>query len=300
LPEYHLTKNSALALLTFAAILVFSAATPAQTTQPATAAPSSSSSSDPALTKSTEAFIRKLFGWGPSYQLELGPMKPSPSPDFYTVPIKVTVGGQSDTGTVYVSKDGKTFLRGEMFDTTKDPFADNRAKLKVADSPTLGPADAKFTLYEFSDFECPHCRALHTVLKQWSTEHPDVRIVFKNFPLTQIHPWAETAAIGAHCAYIQNPAAFWTIQDQIFDAQDLISAENVWDKLVSFAASSNLDASSFKSCLTSDSAKAAIASDVALGSSLAITSTPTIYLNARPLIGPDSAQLTQLLSLPNP
>jgi protein-disulfide isomerase len=298
LPKYHRTKNSARHLLIFAAILVMSASASAQTTQPAASAPATSSTADPQLTKSTEAFIRKLFGWGPSYQLELGPMKPSPSPDFYTVPIKVTVGGQSDTGTVYVSKDGKTFLRGEMFDTTKDPFADNRAKLTVGDSPTLGPADAKVTLYEFSDFECPHCRVLHGVLKQWSTEHPDVRIVFKNFPLTQIHPWAETAAIGAHCAYVQKPAAFWSVQDQIFDNQDLISPENVWDKLVSFATAANLDPSTFKTCLTSDSAKQAIASDLALGSSLAITSTPTVFLNARPLVGPDAALLTQLLTLP--
>jgi protein-disulfide isomerase len=292
LPKYHRIKNSARSLLIFSAILVFSATASAQTTQPAT------TTSDPQLTKSTEAFIRNLFGWGPSYQLELGPFKPSPAPDFYTVPIKVTVNGQSDTGTVFVSKDGKTFLRGEMFDTTKDPFADSRAKLKVDGSPTLGPADAKVTLYEFSDFECPHCRVLHGVIKKFATEHPEVRIVFKNFPLTQIHPWAETAAIGAHCAYVQKPAAFFAVQDQIFDNQDVISAENVWDKLVQFATSANLDPSTFKTCLTSDSAKQAIASDLALGSSLAITSTPTVFFNARPLVGPDAPTLMQLLTLP--
>jgi protein-disulfide isomerase len=299
LPKYHRTKNSALALLTVVAILVISATASAQTTQPAaSASATAASTADPQLSKSTEAFIRKLFGWGPTYQLELGPMKQSPSPDFYTVPIKVTVGGQSDTGTVYVSKDGKTFLRGEMFDTTKDPFADNRAKLKVGDSPTLGPADAKVTLYEFSDFECPHCRVLHGVLKQFATDHPEVRIVFKNFPLTQIHPWAETAAIGAHCAYVQKPAAFFAMQDQIFDNQDVISSENIWDKLVQFATADALDPSTFKTCLSSDSAKQAIASDVALGSSLAITSTPTVFFNARPLVGPDAPTLTQLLTLP--
>ena len=90
------------------------------------------------------------------------------------------------------------------------------------------------TIYEFSDFECPHCRAMNEILKQVEAENPKIRIVFKNFPLTQIHPWAETAAIGAHCASIQKPEAFWTIHDLIFDNQDVISAENVWDKLVSF------------------------------------------------------------------
>jgi protein-disulfide isomerase len=264
------------------------------------APPTATSPADQQLLKNTETFIRNLFGWGSTYELKLGPVSPSPSPDFYTVPIHVTVNGQSDTGTVYVSKDGKAFIRGEMFDTTKDPFAENRSKLHPDGSPSKGPADASVTLYEFSDFECPHCRALSATLKQFEADHPNVRVIFKNFPLTQIHPWAETAAIGAHCAYLQKPEAFWTMHDQIFDNQDLISAENIWDKLVAFATQSDLDADAFKTCLSSPDAKAAVASDHALGESLNITSTPTVFLNGRPLIGPDAPTLTQLLSLQHP
>ncbi|MGC1385934.1 MAG: thioredoxin domain-containing protein [Candidatus Acidiferrales bacterium] len=249
-----------------------------------------------ALLKRTESFVRNLFAWGPAFKVDLGPLTPSPSPDFYTVPIRVTVNGQSDAGTFYVSKDGKTFVRGELFDTTKDPFAENRAKLHVDGSPTKGPADAPVTIYEFSDFECPHCRALNDILKQVEAENPKIRVVFKNFPLTQIHPWAETAAIGAHCAYIQKPDAFWTMHDLIFDNQDVISAENVWDKLVSFAAQANLDENSFKACLSSPEAKQAIVADHALGESLGVTSTPTLYINGRPLIGGDKPTLEQYIA----
>ncbi len=269
-------------------------ATPATTNNHAAA----ESPEQAALLKKTEAYVRNLFAWGPDFKVDLGPLSPSPSPQFYTVPVRVTVNGQSDTGTFFISKDGNTFLRGELFDTAKDPFADNRAKLHVAGSPTKGPADAPVTIYEFSDFECPHCRAMHEILKQVEAENPKIRIVFKNFPLTQIHPWAETAAIGAHCASVQKPEAFWTVHDLIFDNQDVISAENVWDKLVSFASQANLDADSFKTCLASPEAKQAVAADHQLGESLNVTSTPTLYVNGRPLIGGDKPTLEQLIAFP--
>ena len=267
--------------------------------QPSAAATTTATAATPeqtALLKKTESFVRGLFAWGPTFKLDLGPLAPSASPDFYSVPIKVTFNGQSDTGIFYVSKDGKTFLRGEMYDTSKDPFAGNRAKLHADGSPSKGPANAAVTIYEFSDFECPHCRLLYQTLKQVEAEHPDVRVVYKNFPISQIHPWAETAAIGAHCAYVQKPEAFWTVHDLIFDNQDVISTENVWDKLVAFAAQAGLDATAFQTCLASPEAKAYVAADRAQGEALAVTSTPTLFINGRPLVGGDKPTLDQYLS----
>ncbi|MGC2292967.1 MAG: DsbA family protein, partial [Candidatus Acidiferrales bacterium] len=203
------------------------------------------------IIKQAEAFVRDLFAWGPEFNVSIGPLAPSPSPDFYLAPIHVTVNGQTDTGTVYIGKDGKTFVRGDMFDMAKNPFADNLAKLHIDDNPSEGPADGKVTVVEFSDFECPHCRAFSQTLREVAPQYPQVRFVFKDFPLTQIHPWAETAAIAARCAFIQQPKVFWTFQAQIFDNQDLISAENVWEKVVAFAAQDNLDADAFKTCMSS-------------------------------------------------
>ena len=274
----------------FLAVLLVVAPTFAQS------APTPAATGDQAeLIKHAEAFVRDLFAWGPEFKVSIGPLAPSASPDFYLAPIHVTVNGQTDTGNVYISKDGKTFLRGDMYDMAANPFADNLAKLHIDDNPSQGPADAKVTVVEFSDFECPHCREFSQGLQKLEPQYPQVRFVFKDFPLTQIHPWAETAAIAARCAFIQQPKVFWTFQAQIFDNQDLISAENVWEKVVSFAAQDNLDAYAFKTCMSSPEAKAAVEANHRDGEALSVNSTPTIFVNGRPLPGGDKATLEQYI-----
>jgi protein-disulfide isomerase len=250
---------------------------------------------DAALLRSTEAFVRKLFAWGPQIKVTLGPLAQSAAADFYTVPVEVTLDNQKENGEVYVSKDGKTLLRGEIFDMHSDPFADNVSKIRLSGSPSVGPADAKVTVVEYADFECPHCQELYESLKGIEAKYPQVRFVYKNFPLTTIHPWAETAAIGARCAYQQSPAAFWKVHDAIFDNQDVISPENVWDKLVGFAAQAGLNADTFKACLSSPDAQKAVDAERAEGVALGVNSTPTAYINGRPLPGGDPQMLVQYI-----
>ena len=259
------------------------------------AAPASAPPDEAQLLKSSEAFVRNLFTWGPEFKVKVGPLTPSPAMDFYTVPIEVTVNGQTDKGTVYISKDGKTLLRGEMFNMSVDPFADTRSKLKAEESPTQGPASAKVTLYEFSDFECPHCQLLHNMLKDIVPKYPQVRFVYKDFPLTQIHPWAETAAIGARCAFQQSPAAYWKVSDAIFGGQDLISATNVWDKVLEFASAAGLDADAFKACMASPEAKKVIDDSHEQGVAVGVNGTPAVYVNGRPVASVTTETIEQFI-----
>jgi len=247
------------------------------------------------LIRLTETFVRQLFGWGPNIKVSLGPLRASAASGFYTVPIEVTLNDQKETGEVYVSKDGKTLLRGEIFDMSADPFAANRAKIHVDGSPAKGPVDARVTIVEFADFQCPHCRELWEALKVVEAQYPQVRFVYKDFPLTQIHPWANTAAMGAHCAFEQSPAAFWKVHDSVFENQDVISPENVWDKLVEYAAAAGLNTDTFKGCLSSPDTQKAIDASHAEGVSLGINSTPTIYINGRPMVGGDVTTLSQYI-----
>jgi protein-disulfide isomerase len=258
--------------------------------------PASAAAPDQAqILKSTEAFVRNLYAWGPEFNVRLGPMTPSVSPNFYLVPIHVTINGQTDSGSVYVSKDGKTFLRGDMYDLSSNPFAENLVHLKVEGNPSMGPANARVTIVEFSDFECPHCRDLFRNLKTLEAQYPQIRVVYKDFPLTQIHPWTETASIGARCAYIQSPDAFWKLHDALFENQDLISTENIWEKLLAFASSAGLDTDAFKACMSSPEAKQAVEANRADGATLNVNSTPTVFVNGRMLISADKSLLDQYI-----
>jgi protein-disulfide isomerase len=282
----------ALALLLVAMPSASQTSKPAADPQPPAV---STSPEDAALLKSAEAFVRKLFAWGPEIKVTLGPLTQSTAADFYLVPVEVTLSDQKENGEVYVSKDGKTLLRGEIFDMHADPFADNVGKIRLDGSPSKGPADARVTVVEYADFECPHCRELYESLQGIEAKYPQVRFVYKNFPLTQIHPWAETAAIGARCAYEQSPDAFWKVHDAIFENQDVISPENVWDKLVSFASQAGLNGDTFKACLSSADAQKAVDAEHAEGVAVGVNSTPTAYVNGRPLAGGDPQTLGQYI-----
>ena len=267
---------------------------PAAPARPAAALPNALPNNDPLLTK-VEAYLRVLFAWGPEYQIKLGPAMPAPIPDLYKIPVQVTQQAHSETGTVYVTKDGRYMFRGEIRDLSVDPFAANRAKLSLSDSPSIGPSDAKVTVVEFSDFECPHCQALYTILKTVEPEFPQVRYVFKNFPLIQIHPWAMTAAIAARCAFQSSNDAFWKVQNQLFDNQSTITADNIWDEATSFAVSAGISADSIHSCMAATETKTRVEADIAAGKALGVNSTPTLFINGRPLLGGNKQTLEQTI-----
>jgi protein-disulfide isomerase len=270
------------------------AQTPAAPTQiAAPAAPSAQPSA--AIQKKVEEYMRHLYAWGPTFHLQFGPLKESPLPGLYEFTIEVAMGDQSDTGTFYVSKDGRYLVRGDIQDMSQDPLAAVRAQLRLADAPSKGPTNAPVTLVEFADFQCPSCRELYRVLKELEPRYPQIRLVFKDFPLTQLHPWAMTGATAGRCAYQQNHAAFWKLYDNIYENQELISTENAWQKMLDFAEQAGLDSAAFRTCMSDPSATAAINQSIQEGQKLKIANTPTLFVNGRRLIGPDRTTLEQFI-----
>jgi len=247
------------------------------------------------LEQRVEQYLRNYYAWDPSYEVKVGPAKPTPVPEILEVPVTVTMGGQGDTASVYVSKDGKFMFRGELTDMSADPFAEARAKLQLGNSPSIGPANAKVTLVEFADFECPSCRELDRILREVLPSHPEVRLVYKDYPLTEIHPWAMTASIAGQCTIKQSPASFWKIHDIIFDAQDLITPSNVWDKMSDFANQISLNAETFRACMANPDTAQEVEKTTTEGHELTITGTPTIFVNGRRIVGPDESILKQFI-----
>ncbi len=270
----------------------------AQTKAAAQSAPATSAQDQQFLSK-VESYLRVLFAWGPEYKVTLGPITPSEVPDLLKVPVSVNYQGHDETGTVYITKDAHFMFRGEIRDMSKDPFAENRAKIKLGDSPLLGPADAKLTIVEYSDFECPHCQEMYSILKVVEPEFPQVRFVFKNFPLEQLHPWAMTAALAGRCVYKRgSSSAFLKFQDSVFTNQDAITADSAWDQLTQYAVAAlgtQGSADAIHSCMTAPETKAAVDADVAEGKVLGVDSTPTFFINGRPFIGGDRQTFEQII-----
>jgi len=207
------------------------------------------------------------------------------------------MGETKEAAKFYVSKDGRYLVRGDVSDMSKDPLAENRAHIEMKDSPTLGDAKAPVTLVEYSDFECPVCRSLHDVLRGMLESYAGkIRVVFKDFPIEQIHPWARTAALAGRCAYQQDPKAFWKMYDLIYDNQELISAANAWTKMTDYASQSGLNGDAFKSCMASPEAGAAINASHANGQLMEVSSTPTIFVNGRRIVGADPHLLEQYIN----
>jgi protein-disulfide isomerase len=267
----------------------------AQQPKPATA---SSPAAAPSPTqKNIEAYLRHLYAFGPDVQLVVGPPKETPVEGLLETDIDVTMGDNKQSAKLYVSKDGKYLFRGDLSDLTKDPLAEARKQIQMEDAPTLGDSKVPVTLVEYSDFQCPVCRSLHDVLRGMLPNYTGkVRLVFKDFPLEQLHPWARTAAIAGRCAYQQDRTAFWKMYDFIYDNQEIISAENAWSKMLDYAGQSGLNIDAFKSCMASPEPATAVNASRANGLQLEVNSTPTVFVNGRRLVGADAHLLEQYIN----
>jgi protein-disulfide isomerase len=268
----------------------------AQTTAPASPGGKTASGAPlSVLQKNVEAYLRHLYAFGPTVQLSVSVPKESEVPGLLETTVDLKDGENSQSAKFYLSKDGKYLVRGEVSDLSKDPLAETRSRIQMKDAPSLGDPKATVTLVEFSDFQCPVCRSLHDVLRGMLPNYPQVRVVFKDFPIEVLHPWARTAALAGRCAYQQDPQVFWKVYDAIYDQQEVISAENAWAKMADFAGQAGLNPDAFKACMASPEAAAAVDASRANGQQLDVNSTPTVFVNGRRLVGADPHALEQYI-----
>ena len=147
--------------------------------------------------------------------------------------------------------------------------------------PSLGPNDAPITVVEFSDFQCPYCqRFRQQTFDALLAAYPGkIRIVYRNLPLTSIHPQAMSAAEAAMCAGEQN--AFWQYHDKLFENSSALSAE-LYSQL---ATDLGLNVEAFEACVTNRTYQTAIEADMDFSLGLGVQSTPTFFINGIPVVG---------------
>ena len=156
-----------------------------------------------------------------------------------------------------------------------------RQRIALTDAdPAIGNPDAPATLVEFSDFQCPYCAAAAHTLHQLRENYGDaIRMVWKDYPLTDIHPNAFRAAEASHCAHEQG--RFWEIHDVLFANQDALDDPS----LKAHAAGLGLDTVEFDACLDDSRYSARVRAGMDFGNGLGVNATPTIFINGRELSG---------------
>ncbi|MDX1984817.1 MAG: thioredoxin domain-containing protein [Bryobacteraceae bacterium] len=242
-----------------------------------------------ALDKATmEAYIRHQFMLPVGLKVIVSDPLPSPLPEMSLVNVTVTDGGATNQQVpFYVSKDGSKIVQGKVFDVRQSPFADDLKLLKVDGSPSAGPATAPVTIYVFSDFQCGYCREEAKVLRTnlGAAYARQVRLVFKDFPLEQIHNWARPASIAGRCIQNMKPDAFWRYHDWVFEQQPNLTAANLREKVMEFANTSGVDVLQLGQCFDTKATDKEVGVTVDQARALQVNSTPTMFVNGRRLQG---------------
>jgi protein-disulfide isomerase len=137
-----------------------------------------------------------------------------------------------------------------------------------------GPKDAPVTIVEYGDYQCPYCGEAHPIVKSLLDLEPNaIRFVFRNFPITSIHPQAETAAEAAEAAGAQGK--FWEMHDWIYEHQRKMAP----DDLAAAAAKLGLDADRFAAEMSSHAHEKRIREDFMSGVRSGVNGTPTFFIN---------------------
>ena len=161
--------------------------------------------------------------------------------------------------------------------TYLDPL---RTEIATAGYPSRGAARAPVTIIEFADFECPFCGGLYPTLKQVEKNYADkVRFVYRQFPLTNMHPNAQKAAEASLCANDQQ--RFWEFHDSLFSDQSKLDVPSLKQR----AQTLGLNTTAFSTCLDSGKHVDAIQRDRDDARKAGVTSTPTLFINGRLLSG---------------
>jgi protein-disulfide isomerase len=151
----------------------------------------------------------------------------------------------------------------------------------VGDDPAFGPKNAPITIVEFSDYQCPYCVSWHEqVYHRLISEYGDkIRFVYRDFPLTQIHPGAQPAAEAANCALDQDK--YWEYHDAIFSGNYDLTR----DGFLKIASDLGLEPKSFAECIDTNKYADEVQTDLQDGVSVGVQSTPTFFINGFQVVG---------------
>jgi protein-disulfide isomerase len=229
------------------------------------------------------AFLHATFGYDPQLTWKIVGIRPSEAEGLSEVNVEISGPQGQGEQKFFVSQDGKHAVVGDIIPFGARPFAKAREVLqKKANGPARGPADAPVTIVEFSDLQCPHCKEANPTIEKLLTDDSNIRFISQSFPLP-MHNWAMKAAEYADCVGRASNDAYWKFTDGVFDAQSEITADNADQKLTEIADKSGVNGQDIAACAAKPEAESRVQASLNLGKSLDVNSTPTLFINGRPV-----------------
>lgn len=229
--------------------------------------------------ETVNSFMQQMFGYDPSMTWKVGAIIPSKAEGLAEVPITLSNPQGAQLITLYVTPDGKHALVGEVLPFGAHPFAEARQALeKGVNGPARGPANSPVTIVEFSDLQCPHCKEAQPTIEKLLAGEPNTRFVFQSFPLPS-HNWAAKAAAYSDCVGRASNDAFWRFVQKTYDVQPEITESNADEKLTAIANDSGVKGADTAACAARPETIARVEHSIALGKSVDVTGTPTVFVN---------------------
>jgi protein-disulfide isomerase len=253
-------------------------------------------SAPPDVARKIEHQVRSFYTIPAEVKVTVGTITPSTEiPGYDAVSVNIDGGdGKQKDYKFLLSRDRATMLRVTKFDLTKDPFAELMSKIDVTGRPSRGAKSAKVVAINFDDYECPFCSRMHqTLFPEIFREYGDrVTFIYKDDPLTEIHPWALHAAVDANCLAAQNTDAYWDFADYVHANKREVDTEKTLgarleaiDKITMLQGQKHyLDVEKLQSCVKAQNEDAVNAS-MKEAQGLGVDGTPALFINGQKLDG---------------
>jgi protein-disulfide isomerase len=255
------------------------------------AQPAPSSAPDPTLDRHIEVLVRSEYSVPEDYSVTLGSRTPSQIPGYDSLPVTLARGAKSTVVNFLISKDDKTLARLETFDLATNPAF----SIDVTGRPIRGNPAAKVTVINFDDLECPYCARMHQSLfpSTFDRYKDKVRFIYKDDPLTELHPWAMHAAVDANCLAAQSGDVYWTYVDYLHSHGQEVNGEDrnmqksfeALDRIARQEATlGKLDEDKLNACMAKQD-EAQVRASAKEADALGINGTPALFVNGERIDG---------------
>lgn len=243
------------------------------------------------INRRIEVIVRAHFNLTPDIDIAIGSRKASNIPGYETVPITLSRDGQTQTIDFLISSDGKTLARLQTNDLVNDPIFN----INLSGRPVRGNPSAKVTIVSYDDLECPYCARMHQTLFPSTLNHykDKVRVVYKDFPLLEIHPWAMHAAVDSDCLGAQSNDAYWAYVDYVHEhgdevdneARDLTKSYAALDRIArQQGATAHVDPTKLSACITAQD-ESVVQASRREAKALGIDGAPALFINGERING---------------